>query len=623
MKRLAAVAVVTAVTLAACGGDDDAPDGSAPPDQPTSAPESGPTGTEPADQADTDDGTVTVTHLYGETVVDGVPERIVSLDMQWTDVLTALGHPPVAAAIDPTRAGWYPWQQSDGIDAIEVGADYSIPYETVATFQPDLIVGSWGIADAAAYETLAAIAPTIALLEERDVDPWEDMAAAAGEFLGEPDAAAALVADRDQAIADLAAELPGLAGKTYALANYVPGDQIYVVADPNDGASQLFAKLGMQIDPELLAMEDGGYGRVELSLENIGELDSDLLLLLTNGAETSDIPGFDALPAVQTGAVSVLEYADIVGLNTPSPLSVPYALELIRPALEAAAGDAAVSDGPRTVEHALGTTEVSGTVERLVVLDSSFLDASIALGVTPVGATAGMTAGQLPEYLEQFVDGGLAAIGDAGMTASPNLEAIAALRPDLILCAKVRHESLYEQLAAIAPTVCSESSGTNWTEQVELTAEALGLRAQASELLAAFETRAAEVGEAIGADGMTARIVRFMPGETRVYGEPTFSGSVLTAVGFDVTGDAPLQWHPEYGMALVSPEEFELLDADVIFATTYGDDGSARGGFEAVWGVLPAVAEGRQFDIEDSTWMTGIGVLGANLILDDLENWLS
>ena len=107
-----------------------------------------------------------------------------------------------------------------------------------------------------------------------------------------------------------------------------------------------------------------------------------------------------------------------------------------------------------------------------------------------------------------------------------------------------------------------------------------------------------------------------------MYGEPTFSGSVLTAVGFDVTGDAPLQWHPEYGMALVSPEQFALLDADVIFATTYGEDDSARGGFEAVWGALPAVAAGRQFDIEDGTWMTGIGVIGANLILDDLETWL-
>jgi iron complex transport system substrate-binding protein len=43
------------------------------------------------------------------------------------------------------------------------------------------------------------------------------------------------------------------------------------------------------------------------------------------------------LPAVVDGAVAEVEYAPVVGLNTPSPLSIPYSLETVRPALEAAA----------------------------------------------------------------------------------------------------------------------------------------------------------------------------------------------------------------------------------------------------------------------------------------------
>jgi iron complex transport system substrate-binding protein len=135
----------------------------------------------------------------------------------------------------------------------------------------------------------------------------------------------------------VAADLPGLGGKTYALANYVPGDAIYVVADPDDGASQFFGQLGLEIDPDLLAIADGASGRVELSLERIDELDADLLVLLTNGAETEDIPGYDALPAFRDDAVAILDVAYVAGLNTPTPLSVPYSLERIRPALEAAA----------------------------------------------------------------------------------------------------------------------------------------------------------------------------------------------------------------------------------------------------------------------------------------------
>lgn len=339
-RRIVATAALACVALAACGDDSTSASPAAdPPDAPSAV--TGPASSEPATDVpatDVPDRVITVTHVYGETVVPARPERIVSLDLQWTDVLTALGHPPVAAALDPYQGDWYPWQTAHGIEPITVGDDYSVPYETVAAFTPDLIVGSWSIADEAAYDTLSAIAPTIATLGERDVDPWEDMAAVAGEILGRTAAAEALVAEGDALAADLRAELPGLAGKTYALVNYVPGDQIYVVADPDDGAAQLFAKLGMQIDPELLALDDGGLGRVELSFERISELDSDLLMLLTNGADPSEIVGFDALPAVQSGASVVLEYAPVVGFNTPTPLSIPYSLDFIRDALEAAAG---------------------------------------------------------------------------------------------------------------------------------------------------------------------------------------------------------------------------------------------------------------------------------------------
>lgn len=351
MYRHMTALTLAALALAACGGDDAASPTAPLPSTPVSgAPATSTTGITTApdagtpDVATTDvattaaaDEPVTIAHLYGETVIAATPQRIVSLDMQWTDVLTALGTPPVAAAVDSYEGDWFPWQQADGVE--QVVADATIPYETIAALQPDLIVGSWGIADEASYDLLAAIAPTIPLLAERQVDPWQEMAAVAGRFLGVPDAATALIAEAEQRSADLVAELPGLEGTTYVLANYVPGDAIYVVADPDDGASQVFAQLGMQIDPEILALADGTSGRVSLSLERIGELDADVLLLLTNGADPNEILGYAALPAVQSGAVSVLEYAEVVGLNTPSPLSIPYSLEFIRPALAAAIAD--------------------------------------------------------------------------------------------------------------------------------------------------------------------------------------------------------------------------------------------------------------------------------------------
>lgn len=358
MQRLVALALTAGLVLAACGGDDDTaatpPPTTAPaPTSPdataqttvTTAPATSaePTGattpsTTAAGSATTEPtaGPATIEHAFGTTEIDAVPERIVALDAQWTDVLTALGHPPVAAAVDPNQGGWYPWQTGEATEVIEVSSQMGIPYERIATYSPDLIVGSWVLAEQSAYDTLSQIAPTVASLGEggETVDRWEDIAVAAGELLDEQEAAAALVAEIDQ----VGADLTGLDGKTYVLANYVPTDQIYVVADPDDGAAQLFARLGMSIDPDILALDTAGSGRIALSFEQIGELDADVLLILTNGADESEIVGFDALPAVRSGAYVVLEYGPVVGINTPTPLSIPYSFEFIRPALEAAAG---------------------------------------------------------------------------------------------------------------------------------------------------------------------------------------------------------------------------------------------------------------------------------------------
>jgi iron complex transport system substrate-binding protein len=143
------------------------------------------------------------------------------------------------------------------------------------------------------------------------------------------------VAESEALSADVLAELPGIDGKTYALANYVAGDAIYVVADPDDGAATFFAQLGLSIDPDLLEVADGASGRAMLSLEQIDMLDADLLVLFTNGNDPNEVPGYDSLPAVQSGAVAVLDLATVSGLNTPTPLSVPYSLDHIREALEA------------------------------------------------------------------------------------------------------------------------------------------------------------------------------------------------------------------------------------------------------------------------------------------------
>ncbi|WP_096454009.1 ABC transporter substrate-binding protein [Corynebacterium suranareeae] len=269
-----------------------------------------------------------------------------------------------------------------------------------------------------------------------------------------------------------------------------------------------------------------------------------------------------------------------------------------------------------SVEHAMGTAEIPETPTRVVVIDSPHLDALLALGITPVGATESGSENGFPAYLaDELKD-----TESVGLTSEPNLEKIAALDPDLIIGAKVRHEAIYDQLSDIAPTVMSEGSGTNWNEQAEITAAAVNKSDEMDKLIADLDTRAKDLGEEIGAEGQTASMVRFRPDNFRLYGPETFSGSVLEQVGFEL---GERDWN-EYSMMELSPENFGQIDGDLIFYTIPGSpEATTYPQVSELWVDSPAVQQGKTYEFEDETWMVGIGVLGANEILDDLEETLS
>lgn len=270
-----------------------------------------------------------------------------------------------------------------------------------------------------------------------------------------------------------------------------------------------------------------------------------------------------------------------------------------------------------TVTDAMGEVTFDSVPERIVVLDSPALDALVALDITPVGAPEIGQGRGFPAYLAAELEG----TESVGYIAEPDIDAIANLAPDLIIGSKVRHEAIYDELSAIAPTVFAQDSGTNWTEQATLTAAAVDETERMDQLLNDVSARAAAVGEAVGAQGKTASIVRFRTDNFRLYGPDTFSGSLLTEMGFDL---GERDWN-EYSMMELSPELYEQIDGDVIFYTSPGSDPSAttRGSITALWSSLPAVASGNAYEASDDTWMVGIGVIGAGLVIDQVEQSLS
>ena len=285
------------------------------------------------------------------------------------------------------------------------------------------------------------------------------------------------------------------------------------------------------------------------------------------------------------------------------------------PAPAAAAGEAF----PRTVEHAMGSTEIPARPERVVVLDTGELASVLSLGVTPVGAVTTAVSDGFLSYLAEDAE----EVDVVGTIAEPDLEAIAALEPDLILSNKVRHEDIYEQLAQIAPTVFAEKVGAVWKENLLLDAEALGLEDEAQAAIGEYEAQAAAVGEELGAAaGTTVSTMRFVEGAIRVYTAQSFIGTVMADIGLQhlqlPTGEVPT-------FAELSPEQLTEADADIVLYSSYGpaeDSGEQAVVAGPLWSRLTAVAEERAYAVEDDVFYTGIGLRAATLQLEQLRDLL-
>ncbi|WP_327423534.1 iron-siderophore ABC transporter substrate-binding protein [Streptomyces sp. NBC_01230] len=276
--------------------------------------------------------------------------------------------------------------------------------------------------------------------------------------------------------------------------------------------------------------------------------------------------------------------------------------------------DAKAGQFPRTLTHAMGTTELKSAPKRVVVLDVGEFDNVVSLGVKPVGYAPSEGDAAIPSYLKK--DAGNPK--NVGTINNLNLEAIAGLKPDLILGSQLRAADKYDQLSKIAPTVFSIRPGFTWKENYLLNAAALDRTAKAKSELDAYEKKATKLGEDIGPDKPTISMVRYLPDRIRLYAKASFIGTILEDAGLP----RPKNQQINDLAAEISPEKIDEADADWIFTGVYGDPKATKrdtARSNPLWKNLKAVKEGRAKDVPDETWYLGLGVTAANLVLDDLR----
>jgi iron complex transport system substrate-binding protein len=274
-----------------------------------------------------------------------------------------------------------------------------------------------------------------------------------------------------------------------------------------------------------------------------------------------------------------------------------------------------------TVEHAMDTTEIKGTPERVVILTNEGTEALLALGVKPVGAVKSWTGNPWYDHIKDKMEG----VKELGTEAEPNLEAIAALKPDLIIGNKLRHEKIYEQLKAIAPTVFSETLRGNWKDNFMLYAKAVNKEEKGKEVIAEYDKRIEDLKAKLGDKlKMKVSIVRFMAGDVRIYHKDSFSGVILDQLGFARPESQNVNDFAEMG---VTKERIPAMDGDILFYFTYETGDGEASKLEKEWindplfKSLNVAKQGKVYKVSDTIWNTAGGVLAAHLMLDDIEKY--
>lgn len=272
----------------------------------------------------------------------------------------------------------------------------------------------------------------------------------------------------------------------------------------------------------------------------------------------------------------------------------------------------------REITHAMGTTEVPDSPQRVVILTNEGTEALLAVGIKPVGAVRSWVG----EPWYDHIAADMADVTVVGEESAVNLEAIAALEPDLIIGNKMRQEKIYDQLSAIAPTVMSERLRGDWKVNMALYTEAAGKGEEGKAALAAYDGRIAKIAAEAGPLlEEKVSLVRFMSGMTRIYYKDTFAGLILSEIGFKRPAS---QDKPEFADD-VGKERIPDFDGDRLFYFVYeiGDGVAEKVAAEwtadPLWQNLPVVKAGKAYAVSDTIWNTAGGFIAANLLLDDIE----
>ena len=288
--------------------------------------------------------------------------------------------------------------------------------------------------------------------------------------------------------------------------------------------------------------------------------------------------------------------------------------------------DVEASSDPVDLTDAYGReVRLDQPAQRVAVLEWQQTEDLLSLCVTPVavadveGYNTWVSAEELPGDT-----------ADVGTRGEPNLEALFATDPDLVVVeAYTAEDEILEQLAEYdVPVLATKGADAEdpigqMKDTFELIAEATGREDRAAEVLAEFDATLEEGREALaGSDAVGTEFVYFdgwIDGANvalRPFGQGSLVGELGEELG--LTNAWTGEVDPAYGLGQTDIEGMTKVGNATFFHTGTVDpagDVNAELAKNKVWSSIPAVAEGRSYPFPAGVWTFG-GPSSAGQVVD-------
>lgn len=583
----------------------------------------------------------TIEHAMGTTEITGVPERIVVLEWTYAEDLLALGIQPVGVA---DISGMNKWVQMKELslspDVVDVGTRQEPNLEKISQLNPDLIITDKHRSQNT-YDDLSVIAPTIVFDpyrgEQENLDhliEMEQTLMTIADVVGRHDAGVAAIERMNDSF-DRAAQQLREAGSNeeflvvQAYTSTVTDGAEMRIFTENSIPAQIMNRLGMQnawdIQYEL-------YGFSTVGLEALADVDHANFFYVVQDddnvfANEWDNPVWQNLQFVKEGRTYPL------GGDTwlfGGPISAEIFAEKVADAL-------ARGDETKTITHAMGETEITGTPQRILALGPEYVEHLVALGVQPAGF---IESTSLSLWYPEIAEGLSPSVADLG-DYSPNFEAIAQLQPDMIIGEASLYGEFYENFSETAPTVLfnafpepGEPTQLERMEEIHMTiADIVGRHDKGAANISGMQEKFEEGRRALEEAGYAGN--RFVYVEAgvwqeapwmKVYAPNTELSVILEEMGLEnaVTDSSSAN---SYGFVDSSLEGLSALDGPdvhMFYTTALGSDVFSDSDYWAenpVWKNLEFVKAGQVYNL-DKVYAFG-GPLHAELLVDKVVEKLT